>query len=1646
MRGVGFAIVGFTIGLVAASAQLTVPTRGATGPAKASCTANVTSNTTLRASLLLLNARGCTNKTLVLQAGHVYTGPNNTDMNLTSGAVEIVGNRATIDANWLGRHFIISGTAYLKLSNLKLRHGHAMSPIGVNREACGGSVALTDTASFSASHVAFEANLVGQHDNIAARLANGGGAVCATRLITSGLKFEDCNFTNNNATANRDGSHTGVGGAVYFSYVRGPIRMSGCRFLGNSASPPTDGTSYPSYGGAMLVENTTFMEFIACLWQHNVAYGNTLAAGIGSNSQGGAINMILGKIQSPDDMFDATVRFKGCTFVENQVLPGAGGADGPIGGAVKFEDYSPVFEDCVFERNEAVNGQAYSRSEPSSGGAVGLAISYNISMTFIRCQFLGNTAGWGGAIVADLTERASNYAKSTFASLEIYTSTFAQNMAMVGGALYLQDIPTQLDECTLAGNVALSDDSSWSVLPVGGAIAYTAGGLYGPLRSLPFLGVNRSRFVANRAVTLLKHDSFYASGGAMHMSAQIDLPVVIMGSSFEGNAVQGGQGCQALQGGGGGALAMATSADGNIDMRLEGTKLLNNNVDHSDLGGALMVLSNSSSVRMKESTSATCAVIDNAVVNDTLCDAEPNGYSGDGSLGGQLFVSSPHTHIEVTCDVSLACEHALDCSQCLINETCAWATDEGVCTSDVDVGSRECPAPPPPWWRLRWVQGLLGAGGVLLLCTVISIVTVGRRWRQELAWHKERKVWLSQVLSQEFPDQEVLITAVSQHGAPSDQIFSEAEDIRLQFGAKRAGEAVSKDVSAAGVSSELKSRRFWFFVGHGTSHLDEYVPAFSDTVSKTSIVDMIRTEVIYGRLELVVLNACHTFDLGEELRHHAFVPCVVCWSSKVDDEAAAVFGKAFAESLAGESASTSVKRVKQAFDRAKVAVRNVTENGVQKFYFLGEGKDARIAAGEPHLLIPRRQLDSDVREPASGYIESKVEQTALEALLSRRQSRPLFVTGPARVGKSELARWLAANARVQTAFSQGIFALRFDEWRSELPLVSSCRVQESLTSTWERLANLLDVPAPPCAGNLREKPEQVKGRRILLILDGVWDEEQVRSFTDLGSETFAVLVTTRLPRNTCADFGEWLEIDRPCHAQQPVHDAPVLMPLPASPTGYAPMGNVFHNRPTRGMNDNVSGDDDSSDAQCFVTGPRSVQQDATAFKLQVWVMIDKYVAEFRRNIERQQDNEEHSGAFAEIDHNVEELSIHVKVEGCTVEPETRPVRWNRRRTNTSSHIVRIPSTFASGSFECTVEIDDPRDRPIFEDTFQIPRASGEAASSALLTEGLLAAIQTFSALAPVKQRSNDQRSDRRSSEGSETDLQYDMDAKPPSPVREHSETARPTLAVGALRASGSPVMFVGSAILWDVPTGLCTTAAHVLLDCAHEPGALDPKMSGVAIGVGSADAPVRWLYTAQVVSVSYPPRLKPGWPATIDAWRDIPVAPSQLSCLDFAVLRVQDYLGSGPSKPLAESFADNQLKALPFGDSDGAQPGSDIRIYGFGKSSYDRSGLAMLTPGIIGSKSPEMIAVTATMLAGHSGGMLLNASGTVIGWCVESQMDLAAASDSVQVNVPSGVHNVRPIKLLRPALEAALAAKPGGSLEEKLEGAVRLRMPSAKRS
>jgi len=123
-----------------------------------------------------------------------------------------------------------------------------------------------------------------------------------------------------------------------------------------------------------------------------------------------------------------------------------------------------------------------------------------------------------------------------------------------------------------------------------------------------------------------------------------------------------------------------------------------------------------------------------------------------------------------------------------------------------------------------------------------------------------------------------------------------------------------------------------------------------------------------GRLELVFLNGCNSYELGCKLIQ-AGVQCVVCWRTKVKDGAARVFVVAFFEELLRSSDT------QRAFELAKVSLKAVMRDGqlpngtptqVQKYVLHDPAlpsvkrdySPAPISAGVPVLLpLPDEQDD-----------------------------------------------------------------------------------------------------------------------------------------------------------------------------------------------------------------------------------------------------------------------------------------------------------------------------------------------------------------------------------------------------------------------------------------------------------------------------------------------------------------------------------------------------------------------------------------------------------------------------------------------------------------------------------------------------------------
>jgi len=153
----------------------------------------------------------------------------------------------------------------------------------------------------------------------------------------------------------------------------------------------------------------------------------------GRSSDRGGSFVIEVYSNSPSGNFSNIVakpKFKDCVFVDNATGNSSGGFSYGEGGAIYASDASPIFENCVFDSNYAMQGGAINFSGNSS---MDIAPSYIRNSTFKNNSAYNNSGNaYGGAI-----------AVGTIFELIITNSTFKDNSAGVnegsaaGGAIYI---------------------------------------------------------------------------------------------------------------------------------------------------------------------------------------------------------------------------------------------------------------------------------------------------------------------------------------------------------------------------------------------------------------------------------------------------------------------------------------------------------------------------------------------------------------------------------------------------------------------------------------------------------------------------------------------------------------------------------------------------------------------------------------------------------------------------------------------------------------------------------------------------------------------------------------------------------------------------------------------------------------------------------------------------------------------------------------------------------------------------------------------------------------------------------------------------------------------------------------------------------
>ena len=177
-------------------------------------------------------------------------------------------------------------------------------------------------------------------------------------------RFEDCRFLSNSCDF--------TGGAILCFYAG--LELIGCEFVDNRSSDLIA-------GAVQLVSNPTPTLIVDCVFEGNYARANTGALALGD----GAGHSV-----------------RSTRFIDNAT-------SGTIGGAVSAYYCGVSFLDCEFVGNHC--------DDPLSAGSVGGGAIrlLNVSATFMRCLFAGNTAaGLGGAIAAYSSALGMN--RCTFAA------------------------------------------------------------------------------------------------------------------------------------------------------------------------------------------------------------------------------------------------------------------------------------------------------------------------------------------------------------------------------------------------------------------------------------------------------------------------------------------------------------------------------------------------------------------------------------------------------------------------------------------------------------------------------------------------------------------------------------------------------------------------------------------------------------------------------------------------------------------------------------------------------------------------------------------------------------------------------------------------------------------------------------------------------------------------------------------------------------------------------------------------------------------------------------------------------------------------------------------------------------------------------
>lgn len=595
----------------------------------------------------------------VVIAPGTYTGAGNRDINPLGKAITIRSSDGAdvtiIDCEGsegsARRGFnITSGASALVIEGLTIRNGWASD---------GGGIRIFGSASPAIRECVFE--------NCTATSSGGGLYVFGTGSPT----IQSCSFVQNGAN-NGGGVYLSGPGTPYVvdcsfnqntagfsgggAYVTaGPASIAQCEFLGNNAGNNTGAIAFWNATGAvdgcLIQGNTTHYHAggLGIYEGSNVAITDTIIEQNVAQAEAGGAMVRWGNatatftdcairdnsLQAESshggglavwDTYGSPTVLTRCT-IENNTAQGMGG-----GVVVIYGNSAITMTECVVQHNQSVwhgGGIAIQNVDGAptsiilgstisfnSGGQHGGGLATEASVTINDCQFVGNTAGGGGAVAVH----------GSIGVLAATNTTFEQNIAEVdGGGIHLSlGAFANLEHTSLLNNVAGIGGgalcANFSILLTvtdstfeGNSAGWAGGGI----------------FALNNA-TLVIADSAFNENTALHVGGAVHADNSLLTATntlFQANSVD-------LYGGG---ILLAWGASAS----LEGCDFLGNTAGHD--GGAVRASENA------DLTATSCTFEGNTASNggamhvggssSVILNESSLQYNDAASLGGGLSLS-----------------------------------------------------------------------------------------------------------------------------------------------------------------------------------------------------------------------------------------------------------------------------------------------------------------------------------------------------------------------------------------------------------------------------------------------------------------------------------------------------------------------------------------------------------------------------------------------------------------------------------------------------------------------------------------------------------------------------------------------------------------------------------------------------------------------------------------------------------------------------------------------------------------------------------------------------------------------------------------------------------------------------------------------